>query len=235
MEEISLETVKAATPKRYRGTMTQSMVDDINKCIEDPDYGEEFGESIFTYLNILGGSKKWSMFDYVSAVKYFSLTAACVNQVDAYCRVFPDRLQARLTLGLTKADMTGEASRYNGNELVSIIRDQALIPLHLVNQGILQKAINKAAQLMMTAKSEKVQGDMALGLIKELRPPETNKVEVAIGLNDSAREAQERQTNAMLEIAENQRRMLAAGASLSDIQKLTMVHNTEDIEAEIDE
>ena len=69
-------------------------------------------------------------------------------------------------------------SAYNRGQLVNNIYEQTLVPSHIINQGMYQKALNKLAELMMYAKSEKVQSDSAARLVEALRMPETQKVEL---------------------------------------------------------
>ncbi len=219
-KELSLEYLVEVVPKNYKKLVNQDVVDEINSLASDPDYGEQYKEDMLTYSSLLGSDDKWSMRQYIDAVKYYSLTSGGDTQAVAYAKVFPNRLQARLDRGEDPDMLNSEASRYNRTSLVNRIRSQALVPLHLVNQGTLQLAINTAAGLMINARSEKVRGDMALGLIKELRPPEAQQVELQIGLDDKALDAQNRQTEQLVSIAENQRRLLEAGVSIDDIQQL---------------
>ena len=220
MSKVSYEVFKELLPKNMRRVVTEETVEEINKLVEDPDYGEEFKSSVLTATGILGGKESWSLRAYVDAVKYYSLTAMTVTQADAYCRVFPDRLQSRLDRGETKNDMNGEASRYNGSDLVNRIRLQAQVPLHLVNQGNVQLAINVLVDIAVGGRSEIARVSAATSLLKELRPPETQKIEMAIGLSDEAVQARERQTEALLEIAQNQQRLLKEGVSIAEIQKM---------------
>ena len=228
---LSLEVMQEQIPKSYRKLLTQEVVDEINKLVEDPDYGQEFKEAILSHTNILAGKENFSLKHYINAIKFYSLTASGLPLVRAYVKVFPERLQARLDIGQTIADMGGEASRYNASEAVNKIRAQALVPLHLVNQGTTQLAINTLTDLMLKGRSEVARVSAATALLKELRPPEAQKVELQMGLSDAAIEAQEKQTEQLINIAENQRRLLAAGASIDDIQQIYI----ETIEVEEDE
>lgn len=231
---LTLEVMQTVVPKNYKTLVSQETVDEINHLVEDPDYGEEFRENMLTWTSVLDGSEKWSMAQYITAIKYYSLTAAGLSQVDAYCKTYPERLQARLDRGQGKQDISGEASRYNSSVLVNKIRQQALVPLHLVNQGTTQMAINELTRLMLNSRSDVARVSAATALLKELRPPDTQQISLEIGMSEDAKAAQERQSQQLLEIAENQRRLLQAGASLQDIQSIH-IRKEEVIEGEIDE
>ena len=237
MPKFTMEMLETYVPKTSKKAVTRDLLDNINTLIDDPDYGQEFKDNFITYSSILDSNNKWSMQMYLNAIQYYSLTCAGLSQVKAYVRVFPDRLKKRLDRGEMVKDIGGEASRYNGTALVCKVRDQALIPLHLVNQGVVQQSINVLVDIAMNGRSEVARVTAASNLIKELRPPEVTKNEITIGLSDDARDAQERQTNAMISIAEGQQKMLEAGHSLEDIQKLNVHFVEEDDieEAEIDE
>jgi hypothetical protein len=231
IQPLSYENMLEQLPKRYRKNLTKEVVDEINKLIEDPDYGEEFKESIVTHTHILGGKENFSLKSYINAVKFYSLTAAGLSATKAYIKVFPERLQARLDRGQSAYDITGEASRFNHSEVVNKVRAQALVPLHLVNQGTVQKAINTLSDIMLNGKSEVARVNAANTIIKELRPPEVQQVELQLGQSEEALKAQERQTEQLAQIAENQRRLLAAGVSIEDVQQIQVTV----IEAEEDE
>ena len=184
-KELSLDALKVNLPKKFKGNVTQDVVDEINHLVTDPDYGEEFKESVLTHTSILSGKDSWSMQQYVDAVKFYSLSAMGHSQVDAYIKVFPNRLESRVERGQGKEDMRGEAARFNGTELVNQIRNQALVPLHLVNQGTTQLAINQLTHLMMNARSDVAKVSAATTLLKELKAPETTRIELEIGTKDS--------------------------------------------------
>ena len=233
MSNLSLEAMQAHLPKTYRKNITQDVIDEINKLSEDPDYGQEFKDAFTTHTSILSGKESFSLKQYINAIKFYSLTAGGLSFVQAYIRVFPERLQARIDRGQGVDDMGGEASRYNGTDAVNKIRAQALVPIHLVNQGTTQLAINTLTTLMLKGRSEVARVSAATALLKELRPPEVQQVELQLGLSDQALEAQKKQSDQLAEIADNQRRMLQAGVPLNEIQSIHV--KTIDVELDDDE
>jgi hypothetical protein len=87
---------------------------------------------------------------------------------------------------------------------------QTLIPSWVVNQDLYQKALNVQAELMMTARSEKVRSDAANSLLNQLKMPETAKVELDVKVQEdqSINELRE----ATLALARRQREMIESGA-----------------------
>jgi len=219
--QLDTQTLKGIVPKKYAKLVSDELVDELNTIIEDPEYGEQFKEEFLTHANILEHNSNWSLVKYKNAIKFFSLVQQEMTLVDAYCTVFPERLKARYARGESKLNMGGEASRYNASELVNKIRQQALVPLHLVNQGLLQQAINKQAQLMMSAKSELVQQKAAETLIRELRPPETSKIELDIGVKQSDTIADLRK--AAEDLAMAQLNNIKAGVAVKEIAESRII------------
>jgi len=235
MSKLSLEAMQANLPKTYRKNITQGIVDEINMLSSDPDYGQEFKEAFTTHTTILAGKESFSLSHYISAVKFYSLTAAGLPLVQAYIKVFPDRLQTRIDRGQTIDDMGGEASRFNQTDAVNKIRAQALVPLHLVNQGTTQQAINVLVTIATTGRSEVARVSAATALLKELRPPEVQQVELQLGMSDAAMDAQAKTNETLLSIAENQQKLLRAGVDLNDIQQIHIKTIDVDIEEDEDE
>ncbi len=230
-KRLTVDVVKNLVPKTYKGMIDEPLVETINRLSDDPTYGDEFKESFITYTTVLNRNTNWGIGKYLDAIKFHSLSTTGISLVDAYCLTFPDRLARRIELGKSKAEMTGEAARYNKGILLNAIREQALVPLHLVNQGTTQLAINTLTKLMLTARSEVAKVSAATALLKELRPPEAQQVELQIGLSDEVTEMHKKQTDSLLQIAENQRKMLEAGHSIEDVQRI----NATIVEADIDE
>jgi len=233
--KLTKELIKTSLPKKFSGEISDSVIDEINLLIDDPDYGEAFKENMVTYTSVLSGKDTWSLQMYLDATKFFSLVSMGDSQAKAYCKVFPDRLQARLDRGEGQNEMAGEASRYSGSKLVNAIREQSQVPFHLRNQGAAQDALNQLLHLMMNARSDVAKVSAATAVLKETRPPEAQKIEMQVGLSDIAVEQQEKQNSALRDIAANQRKLLEQGYSLDEVQQIhvTRVHDT--VEAELDE
>ena len=232
--ELTLEYMQATLPKNHAKTITQETIDEINALVEDPDYGEHFKESMITSASVLGGKEPWSFKEYMNATKYLSIVALGETHLNAYVKVFPERLQVRLDDGFSKDVCRGEAGRYNSSVLVNALRGQSQVPFHLRNQGAAQDALDQLLHLMMNARSDVAKVSAATAVLKETRPPEVQQVELQLGLSDQALEMQDKQNETLRELAMNQRKLLEQGYDIGDIQKLHVTNKTA-IEAEIDE
>ena len=221
MNDVTVDVLKNVVPKKYKKFIDEDIVDEINKLSNDIDYGEQFKEDFVTYANVLEHNANWSVTKYRDAIKFFSLTQQGTTILDSYCKVFPDRLAARMANGNSKGDMSGEASRYNSSELVNKIRQQALVPLHLVNQGLLQRAINETAKLMVSSRSDMVRQKAAETLIRELKAPESTKIELDIGIKST--DSIEELRKATEELVLAQMKSIEAGVAVKVIAESTII------------
>ena len=231
----NLELMQQQLGAKKGSLISQDTVDELDKLIDDPDYGEEFLDSYMQHFNILEQNGAWSTPKYMNALKFFTLIEANHAAVDAYVKVFPDRLQSRLDKGQSKTDMGGEASRFNASALVNEIRKVATIPVQLIHRHLLHESILKQASLMNDIRvSPAVQQKAAEALMRELKPAEDSTIELKVGMTDDAKSQQNKLIEHIGQIALNQQKMLASGMSIAEIQRLNIIKD-EVIEGEIDE
>lgn len=177
---LDLQVLQAQVPASQRNNITEDTVNELERLANDPDYGEEFLDTYRDHLNILSTNPKFTSTMYMAAVKFFSLMEAGNSITDAYIIVFPERYKRRTDRGQEKKDITGEASRYNGTALVNEIRKVATIPVQLIHRHLLHEAIIEQADLMRNAKSEMVRQKAGEVLLRELKPPEENTLNVKV-------------------------------------------------------
>ena len=228
---VELVTLQEQLGVKKGRFITQEIVDELNRLTDDPEYGQEFLDSYISYFNITEKNKHWCTTRYMNAMKFFCLVEGEHSAVDAYVKVFPERLEARLKRGQNKHNMTGEASRYNASALVNEIRKVATIPVQLIHRNLLHEAILKQASLMNDSRvSPAVQQKAAETLIRELKPSEDQNVNLKIGMSEDMKIQQGQLVDHLGQIALNQQRLLAGGMSIEEIQKLNIqVTKHEDI------
>jgi hypothetical protein len=150
------------------------------------------------------------MSSYIDAVRYVSYKLMGGTNIDCYIKTFPDKYQRFLQQGVANKDIASYVTSYNKSKLVNLIYEQTLIPSYVLNQDLYQKALNVQAELMVSANSEKVRSDAANSLLTHLKMPETQKVELDIGIKeDKTIEALRATTMALVT---QQRQMIQAGA-----------------------
>ena len=192
--DITIEELKASLPKSKRNHVTQSLVDTINSLNNDEDdvFSTAYKQNFTTFISVMR-SGEYKITDYMNAVKYASFKLMEYSNVDAYIATFPDRYQRILE---KYADFGSEeeirdkklspyVAMYNKNKLVNKIMEQAMIPVSLLNASLFQEALARQAYLMVNASSELVQTQAANSILVQLKPAETAKIELDIGIKEN--------------------------------------------------
>lgn len=206
---LTIEQFQKVMPKGMKKTITTALIDTINKTLTDPAQHAEYRNNILSYTSVMKDGK-FKIHQYLDAVRYVGFKLLGSSNVDAYVKTFPDRYQYFINNHTSDKDIASYVCSYNKNKLVNLIFEQTLIPTHILNADIYQKAINNLARLMATAKSEKVQCDAANSLLVNLKAPETKKVELDITISDDKTIEDLRKTTLLL--AAQQRELLESGA-----------------------
>lgn len=206
---LTVEQFKVALPDKLKKSVNQELIDQINKTLADPDMYESYRDNLLSYTRVMADGR-FKISEYVNAVKYVSHKLMGATNIEAYTKTFPDKYQRFVRQGVAPKDIASYVTAYNKSKLVNLILEQTLVPSYVLNQDLYQKALNVQAELMLTAKSEKVRSDAANSLLSHLKMPETQKVELDIGIKEDSSIAALRATT--LELARQQRLMLEAGA-----------------------
>lgn len=218
---LTIVDVEKALPSQLKVNATQDLVDKVNAASQDPLVAENIRDNFITYASVLREGK-FKTEDYLSAVAYVSFKLMGLSNKDSYAKTFPARHQALLTKGATDKDISAYVAAYHKNKLVNLILEQALIPTWLLNQDAYQKAINVQMDLMKNANSEKVRTDAANSILVHLKRPETQKVELSLGLRETSGMAELKAS--MADLAARQLELInAGGASAKAIAHETLV------------
>jgi len=212
-EELTLDSVKAAMPKRQKHNITQGLVDELNKIVNEPEEREAFRNNLLSYTSVLQDPNV-KLETYIHAVKYASFKLMGMTNQEAWMKTFPERYQRLIDAGKDDGHIRATVSCYRRNKIVAQVMEQAMIPTYVLNQDLFQKALNTQAHLMVTAKSEKVRSDAANSLLTHLKQPETTKLKLDVNVkqDDSIKELKE----ATLELVKAQRLSIEAGANSAE-------------------
>lgn len=209
MDALTVDQFKSALPAKLKKSVNQELINQVNKTLSDPEMYEIYRDNLLGYVQVLQDGR-FKIKDYVNAVKYVSHKLMGCSNIDAYSRTFPDKIQRFNQQQVNSKDIASYVTAYNKSKLVNLIMEQCLVPSWVLNQDLYQKALNVQAELMMSAKSEKVRTDAANSLLTQLKQPETRKIELDVGMKkDSALEALKA---SMAELVGQQKKMLEAGA-----------------------
>ena len=206
---LTIDQFKTALPDKVKKSVNQELIDQINKTLADPELYEAYRDNLLSYTRVMADGR-FKIQNYIDAVKYVSHKLMGCSNIEAYTKTFPDKYQNFLAQGVVAKDIASYVTAYNKSKLVNLIFEQTLIPSYVLNQDLYQKALNVQAELMVTANSEKVRCDAANSLLTHLKMPETQKVELEIGVKEDSSIAALRATT--LELARQQRLMVESGA-----------------------
>lgn len=174
---LDVEQFKQVLPEKMRKSISPQIMKTVNDMLSDPDMCEAYRENLIGYTGILNDGK-FKIDNYVFAVKYVSFKLMGHTNLEAYTKTFPDKMDRWQKTGVSSKDMSSYISIYNKSKLVQGIMEQSMIPTHVLNADILQKAINIQLDLAMNASSEKVRSDAANSLMTHLKAPEKTKLQI---------------------------------------------------------
>lgn len=216
---LTREEIQSALPVHLKNAATDGLVEALNEIPVDPIYAENIRENFLSYSGVLKDGR-YKIEDYLNAVAYCTFRFAGHNNQESYIRTFPQRYAELVAKNKSSKDISSFVSMYNKGKLVQKIMEQAMIPVWLMNQDIMQKAINKQVELMEGAKSEMVQMQAAKALMEILKKPEAKEVNVNLGaVEDKGVDALR---DLMGQLANKQKEMIGGGMSTKEIahQKL---------------
>jgi len=204
-EPLSKEQFTKVLPKDIRSRVTDEVIDQINKLLLEPELRESFRDNLLSFGSVMSEGK-FKLQTYIDACRFVSYKLLGSSNVEAYVKTFPDRYQRLLSEGASDQAISAYASAFNKTQIVNKIFEQTLVPTHVLNADVFQKAINIQAYLMMNANSEKVRTDAANSLLNHLKKPESSKLQLDISYKeDKTLEDLRATTQALIE---QQRRML---------------------------
>jgi hypothetical protein len=209
MNALTVDQFKQALPDKVKKSINQELIDQINTTLSDPEMFESYRENLLSYTKVMADGR-FKVDSYIQAVKYVSHKLMGCTNIEAYTKTFPDKYQRFVQQGVQAKDIASYVTAYNKSKLVNLIFEQTLIPSYVLNQDLYQRALNVQADLMVNSGSDKVRCDAANSLLTHLKMPETQKVELEIGVKEDSSIAQLRQ--ATLELARAQRLAMEAGS-----------------------
>lgn len=217
MSLLTVDQFKQVLPEKFKKTVNQELVDQINQTLSDPLMYDTYRDNLLSYSQVMQDGR-FKIVDYVQAVKYCSHKIMGASNTEAFIKTFPNRYQRFIDNGTSQKDIASYITSYNKNKLVNLILEQSLIPSWVLNQDLYQKAINVQAELMMTANSEKVRSDAANSLLNHLKPPEVQKLELDIGVKPN--NMLEDLKNSLFDLAAQQQKVIEAGVvGLKDVRE----------------
>jgi len=222
--ELSVKQFQKVMPAKMKKNINPEFVDQVNNTInniQDPEMREQYRDNLLSYASVMNDGR-FKITQYLSAVRYVGHKLLGDTNDVSYIKTFPDKYNDFITRGVVAKDIASYVSAYNKSKLVNLIMEQTMIPSHVLNMDLYQKALNTQAELMVTASSEKVRTDAANSLLTHLKPPETKKIELDVNLKED-KSIQELR-DATMGLAAQQREMMKAGMSAAkEIAESTVI------------
>ncbi len=184
MSQLTIEELRSTVPENLRKSVTAEVLNNINSIINsDPEFYIRYRDNLLSFGHVMKEGK-FKMQSYLDACRYVSFKLMNMSNQEAWIKTFPDRYQYFMQKNTSAKDISSYVHAYHNTKLVNMIMEQAMIPVHILNRDLFQKALNVQAELMQTATSEKVRSDAANSILSHLKPPETKKVELDITHKD---------------------------------------------------
>lgn len=206
---LTVSQLQDAMPKQLKAKIDEDLVNKVNQLAMDEEFRQVYRDNLLSYTSVMQDGK-FTVEKYINAVRYVSYKLMGDTNIKAYMRTFPDKYADFKKRGVADKDIASYSTAYNKSKLVNLIFEQTLIPSHILNADLYQKALNQQAYLMLNAKSEMVQTNAANSLLTHLKPPETKKLEIEVTHQDSS--VIEDLRNATMEYARIQQQAVAAKA-----------------------
>ena len=218
---MEIEAVKRLVPKNQRGMITPEFCEKVEKCVNDPVLAEQIKSNFISYLNVLS-TGKFSMDEYLNAVKYVSFKLLNYTNRDAYAATFPDRWERMVKEGVEEKRMDAYVAMYNKSKLVMAIYEQTIVPTYVLNAPLHQEALNVLAKMI---KDPSVRGMAKVkaceAILTHTKQPEIVKGELTIGLQENETIAELREVTEQL--ANTFRASIGKGKTLQDVAEAQIV------------
>lgn len=205
---LSLQQFQQVLPDKVKKSINQELIDRINTTLSDPEMLEIYRDNLISYTSVMRDGK-FKIEQYLDAVRYVSFKLLGDTNIDAYMKTFPDKYQKFVADGVAPKDIASYVTAYNKGKLVNLIFEQTMIPTHVLNMDMYQKALNVQMELALTAKSEMVRMNAANSVMVQLKPPEVKKIELDIGVKEDQSINVMRQ--AMIDLAKAQASSITQG------------------------
>lgn len=218
-------------PTHLKSNITQELIDKVNAISNDPEVADHIRSNFISYTSVLKEGR-FKTEDYLHAVAYVSYKLMGYTNEESYARTFSQRYAALKAAGRSSKEISSYVSAFNKGKLVNLILEQTLIPSWVLNQDIYQEAIRVQAELMLTARSEKVRSDAANSILTHLKKPEKKEVDLNIGLQETSGMSELKEM--LTVIAERSQEAIRSGVTTREIAHQPLIRGSAPVGEVID-
>lgn len=206
---------QAALPEKMRKSVNDQLINYVNSVLSNPDEYVAYRDNLISYTSVMQDGK-YKIENYLDAVRYVTFKLMGHTDKDAYMKTFPKKWQDWIASGVAPKDMASYVTAYHKGKLVNAIMAQTMIPVHVLNLDLYQRALNEQFILGTTAKSEMVRSNALNSVLTQLRPPDKQQIELNVS-NAPSSELKDL-GRAMMELAAQQKLIISSG--LQDAQSI---------------
>ena len=231
LHSISLEELSEMLPNSLQSKANQQFLNKVNNIITNPLEADLVRDNVIGYMSIMS-TGRYSIDQYLNAVRYASFKAGGQNNKTAYANTFPLKHANFVDRGLSAKDISAYVSAYNNSKLVQALIEQIIIPSWLRNQDIYQETINKLFTTLLSTKSEHIIGVLGNILLTHTAAPQEAmlKVEATVTQGDSALDALKASASALPELQINALKSGTSGLTVEQMINGDMIVDGEVIE-----
>lgn len=212
---LSIEEFRTVLPPALKKNINQDLIDEINLTLSEPGMYDTYRDNLIGFTQVMTEGK-FQIENYLTAVKYVSYKLMGCTNIDAFIKTFHAKYTDWVSQGISAKDISSYVSAYNKGKLVNLIMKQTLIPHHVYNQDLYQKALMVQVDLMQNAASEKVRSDAANSVLVQLRQPDEVKIKMDIAVTENSALSDLRQSTQELIAAQK----LAIQSGLQNAQQV---------------
>lgn len=227
---LSKEEIERALPANLKTAATQELADTVNNVVSDPIEAQHIRDNFIGYVNVLQQGR-FNTKDYLNAVVYVSYKLMGYSNREAYEKTFPGRMHDLISNGVPSNQIAAYVSIYNKGKLVNLIYQQSLIPVWVLNQDMVQRAINVQADLMINSQSDKVRCEAANSILTHLKKPEVKEFQISMEQKENSGMTELK--DLLKDLAREQIKHIEEGTPTRDIAAKPLI--THVVEAEFDE
>lgn len=205
---IERDVLAQVLPKHMQKRLNAATVGELNRILTSVDERERFKDTFIGYTSVLMEGK-YSIQQYIDAVKYVSYKHMGDTNLNAFKKTFPNKILRYKQDGKNVEQINSFVSGYNKTKLVTSMMKQSAIPLYVLNQDAAQEAINAQLKIIRTSSNDLAIVKAADSLLSHLAPPVETKIAVAMGIQETPLFDQFREETRRL--AEQQRALIEQG------------------------
>jgi len=231
MSNITRDELANLMPSKRKKMITQELVDVINEIDgSDSFHSGEFIDNFIHYGSVLANGR-YTMKQYLSAVKFVTYLSAGDTVQNAYEKTFPEILARRLSEGKAESTMQSASVLYHRNKLVQNIITQSEIPLRLLFNKAKVDALNVLIDKSTDVSAgHRVNMESANMILTHLKDPNENKIVLQHEMSESSIDMIQDLRRATTDLVQAEMKALESGITLKDIAEKKLF-----IEAEIED